>query len=326
MADGLAESAVWGVLAFLLGGIAGGWGYAWAVKLTPLPNPAANVPSWKQALLAAGFGGLITAGFTLAMLVWDCQKAEMVRPDPLWQSGRIVYHAILLWLLLAATITDLRDYVIPDQITIPGVLLGVGLATASGDLQMMHLWMDWNQENFLEGAYIPKWIKEHHHWHGLAWSLAGLIMGAGITWLVRLTSWVILGRQALGFGDVTLMAMIGSFLGWQATLCVFLLAPICGIMVAVFSWIFTGRSFVPYGPYLALATVVVLFTWRWIWDASKETFGDAKSLAILGTAAFVTLVILLGILRFYWSIPVQSSRRSSESEQNNDQPPANTEK
>ena len=106
--------------------------------------------------------------------------------------------------------------------------------------------------------------------------------------------------------------MIGSFLGWQATVCVFLLAPTCGIVVAVCSWILTGRSFVPYGPYLALATVVVLFTWRWIWELSKETFGDAKSLAILAAAACITLLVLLAGLRFYWSIPVQSARRSSE--------------
>jgi leader peptidase (prepilin peptidase)/N-methyltransferase len=312
VADRLTESAVWGVLAFLLGGIAGGIGYRWAVKLTPLSDPAANVASRKHAILAAVFGGIITAGFTLAMLVLECQSAEMVRPDPLWKYGRIVYHAILLWLLLAATITDLRDYVIPDRITIPGMLIGIGLATASGDLQMMHLWMDWNQaQPGLSGAYIPEWIKVHHHLHGLAWSLAGLMAGAGITWLVRFTSAFILGRQALGFGDVTLMAMIGSFLGWQATLCVFLIAPICGIVIALVTWAFTGKGFVPYGPYLALATVVVLFTWRWIWEPSKETFGDAKALAILAAAGFATLLVLLGILRFYWSIPVESTRRFS---------------
>lgn len=310
----LADSAVWGVLAFLLGTIAGGIGYWSAVKLTPLSDPTANVPSRKHAIFAAVFGGLLTAGFTLAMLVLECQSAEMVWPNPIWKYGRIVYHAVLLWLLLAATITDLRDYVIPDQFTVPGVLLGIGLATASGDLQMMHLWMDWNQaQPGVLGAYIPEWIKEHHHLHGLAWSLAGLAMGAGLTWLVRFMSALILGRQALGFGDVTLMAMIGSFLGWQATLCVFLIAPVCGIVVALVNWIFTGRGFVPYGPYLALATVVVLFTWRWIWEPSKETFGDVQSLAILAAAGFATLLVLLGILRFYWSIPVESSRRSSDS-------------
>ena len=54
------------------------------------------------------------------------------------------------------------------------------------------------------------WIKESHHLHGLAWSLAGLAAGAGITWLVREISSRVLGQEALGAGDVTLMAMIGA--------------------------------------------------------------------------------------------------------------------
>ncbi len=312
--NGPAEAAIWGGIASLLGGIAGGLAYFWAVKLTPLPEPSASqAPNWRQASFAIIFGGLLTGGFTLAMLLFDCQKTEMVRPEPFWRYGRIAYHAVLLWLLMAATIADFRDYVIPDQITLPGTIFGVFFATLSGELQMMHLWIDWNQAiPTIQGAYIPEWIKAHQHLHGLAWSLAGLAMGAGVTWVVRWTSALILRRQALGFGDVTLMAMIGSFVGWQPVLCVFLLAPMCGILLAVLSWISTGRGFVPYGPYLALATVVVLFTWKWIWEPVKLTFGDRPSLAILTAAAIAAFVVLLGVLRFYWSIPVENARRTVE--------------
>ncbi len=309
---GLTESAVGAGIALLLGGIAGGLAYVWAVKLTPLPEPASNSPRMGPGLAAGLFSAVLTAGFVLAVLVGNCQQTPSVRPDEFWRYGRIVYHAVLIWLLLAATITDLRDYVIPDQITVSGMLIGIVAATASGDLQMMHLWIDWNQQHPLHGPYIPEWIKAHHHLHGLAWSGAGLFVGAAVTWIVRWTSAVILGRQALGFGDVTLMAMIGSFIGWQPVVCVFLIAPMCGILVAMLTWLFTGRSFVPYGPYLALATVVVLFTWRGIWEPAKWTFGDRQSLVVLGTAAVVTLVVLLGILRFYWSIPVHSARRSEK--------------
>ena len=312
MVAGLDEAAIWGGLAGLLGGIAGALAYAGAVRLTPLPDPAANIPDRRHAIASAAFGAVLTAGFVLAMLLLECQKTISVRPTEFWRYGRIVYHAILLWLLLAATITDFRDYIIPDQITLPGILIGLGAAAASGDLQMMHLWIDWNQEHPIHGPYIPEWIKQHQHWHGLAWSLAGLSVGAGLTWIVRWTSAVILGRQALGFGDVTLMAMIGSFIGWQPVVCVFLLAPLCGIILAFLTWIFTGRGFIPYGPYLALATVVVLFTWRWIWEPAKWTLGDRQSLMILGTAAVVSLVILLGLLRFYWSIPVGKTGRSQK--------------
>lgn len=304
---------------FLLGGAAGGLGYWWAIRLTPITPPSPIVDSQSGMPLIAGLTGVLFAGFTLAMFVGDCQATTMVRPEPFWQVGRIFYQGILLWLLIVATITDLREYLIPDQITLTGIFVGVVGATVSGDLQMMHLWIDWNQEiPGVQGAYIPEWIKNHHHWHGLAWSLTGMVTGAGLTWIVRTTSALILGRQALGFGDVTLMAMIGSFLGWQPTVCVFVLAPLCGIVLALFTWIFTGRSFVPYGPYLAAAAVLVMFSWRWIWPPLRWTFGDWQSLALLAGISLTALLVLLGVLRFYWSIPVKSTRRDEESPQAED--------
>jgi len=310
----------------LVGVLAGGLGYRWAVALTPLPSPEPDKPRTRPLGIVAILVGALLTAFVLAMLEGNCQATPMVRPAPFWQTGRVIYHGILIWLLVVATIADLRDYVIPDQITLTGILVGVAGAAASGDLQMMHLWIDWNQEiPNVQGAYIPEWIKNHHHWHGLAWSLAGLTTGAGLTWIVRAASTFILGRQALGFGDVTLMAMIGSFLGWQATVCVFVLAPLCGIVLALFTWILSGRSFVPYGPYLAAATCLVLFSWRWLWPPLKWTFGDWQSLAILAAVSVTALVVLLGVLRFYWSIPVKSTRRAngfdSPSETGEKEPP-----
>jgi len=51
------------------------------------------------------------------------------------------------------------------------------------------------------------------HWAGLLSSLAGLAVGAGTIWIVRVLGSTVLGREAMGFGDVTLMAMIGAMLG-----------------------------------------------------------------------------------------------------------------
>ncbi|GIS60188.1 MAG: hypothetical protein CM1200mP2_24130 [Planctomycetaceae bacterium] len=85
------------------------------------------------------------------------------------------------------------------------------------------------------------------------------------TWLVRSVSGLVLGREALGLGDVTLMAMIGSFVGWQPVLFIFLLAPFCGLVVGLLARVLTNRPFVPYGPFLAAAASVVLLAWRWIW-------------------------------------------------------------
>jgi leader peptidase (prepilin peptidase)/N-methyltransferase len=98
--------------------------------------------------------------------------------------------------------------------------------------------------------------------------------------------------------------MIGSFLGWQPVVFVFLLAPMCGLAIGLFVRLFTSRTFVPYGPYLSAATVVVLFSWKWLWLPTRELFGHWPSLATLAGVALAALVILLTLLRLYRAIPV----------------------
>ncbi|MGE5191397.1 MAG: prepilin peptidase [Deltaproteobacteria bacterium] len=222
-----------------------------------------------------------------------------------WALLRLLYHYVLIALLLAATAIDFDQYLIPDQITVPGVIAGIVFAACAGNMPLMHVWVDWNQWNPIDGPYIPEWIKLHPHWHGLAFSLAGLLAGAGITWLARLISRLALGIEALGFGDVTLMAMIGSFLGWQLVVFVFLLAPVCGVVIAMTLRLTTGRRILPYGPFLSAAAMLVLFLWSWLWTPTREIFGHWPTL--IGLAALVTfgMAFLLGLLRLYRAIPVE---------------------
>jgi leader peptidase (prepilin peptidase)/N-methyltransferase len=101
------------------------------------------------------------------------------------------------------------------------------------------------------------------------------------------------------------MAMIGSFLGWQPVIFVFLLAPLCGIFVAVVLRLLYGRIVVPYGPFLSAATVLVLLTWRRLWTPTREVFGHWPTLLGLGIGIIVAMATLLGLLRLYRSIPVE---------------------
>ena len=254
---------------------------------------------------------LVTAAlFAISVLMivgFEWQRTPEVLPDPFWRYGRLLSHLILVGFLIVATATDLREYVIPDQITYTGTALAVVLATASGDVQLIHIWVDWNQPFAAQvGAEIPAWIQQHPHWHGLVWSLAGAAVGAGLTWLARGISSLVLGQEAMGLGDVTLMGMIGGFLGWQPVLFVFLLAPFCGIVVGLVAKTMHNRSHVPYGPYLSLAALFVMLDWKWIWMweptrsvSIRRLFGDVPSLAILAGVAFVSLLVLLGIVRWW---------------------------
>ena len=69
----------------------------------------------------------------------------------------------------------------------------------------------------------------------------------------------------MGFGDVTLMAMIGSFLGWQAMPIIFFLAPLAGLVVGLVQWFVYRDNVIPYGPFLCLATLGVFLLWGPIW-------------------------------------------------------------
>ncbi|MFK7817183.1 MAG: prepilin peptidase [Planctomycetaceae bacterium] len=243
------------------------------------------------------------AAFAWLYLREHCQVTEGVVPTPFWFYGRFGYHLFLFTLLTLAIGTDLRNYTIADLLMIVGAVTGVGLATLSGDLQTVHIWIDWNQETF-RGPYRPEWLSEHQHLHGLAWSLAGLTIGAGLTWLLRFTAQSVLQRPALGLGDVTLMGMVGSFTGWQPVILILLLAPLLAIAIGLAVWITTRRAFIAYGPYLALATIIVLCSWRRIWMTDlRLLFGHTRSLLILGGAAGGSLVGLLGLLRLYELIP-----------------------
>jgi leader peptidase (prepilin peptidase) / N-methyltransferase len=253
-------------------------------------------------LTALLFGALYWAEHGARVL-----DTDEVQPSWLGREMRLYYHLVLMSLLIVATAIDFDCYMIPDRITFPGMFIGILGAVVFGDLQLCHLWVDWSVAiPQLRGPIIPAWYDAHHHWHGLAWSSAGLVTGAGLTWLARAVSSRVIGQEAMGFGDVTLMAMIGSFIGWQAVVLVFLLAPLAGLSVGIVIKLATGKSYLPYGPWLSIAATYVLFQWGWLWSQTRVIFSDWLSLTVLAGIGSVCFVLLLGLTRLYRAIPIRS--------------------
>lgn len=298
------------VAAFVVGLVVGGFLARWANRLCETP------PRRKEASTTVLFTAALFALATFVIIAFEGQYVSEVLPNVGWRYGRWIAHLGLIALLIVATATDLREYVIPDQVTLPGIVLGVLLATAAGDTQLMHFWVDWNHPLVsVQGPEIPTWLKEHPHLHGLVWSLAGAATGAGVTWLARGISSAVLGQEAMGLGDVTLMALIGSVLGWQAVLFVFLFAPFCGIFVGLAVKAILNRPYVPYGPYLSVAAVIVMLTWRGIWNweptphvSIRKLFGDLPSLGILAGVSLVLLLLLLGAVRWWRGGPRKTNQ------------------
>src|SRR5207248_6096408 len=112
-------------------------------------------------------------------------------------------------------------------------------------------------------AIAAVWRNDAAPWQALLSSLVGLGFGGGLVWAVRIAGRIALHKEAMGFGDVTLMAMIGAFLGWQACVIVFFLSPFAAIAFALVQWILSGRRDLPYGPYLCAVAAVLILKWPW---------------------------------------------------------------
>lgn len=113
------------------------------------------------------------------------------------------------------------------------------------------------------GAALPLWAAS------LGGSMVGYLVGGGLIWIFRIAGTLTFGKEAMGLGDAHLLACVGAVLGWVDPVIVFFLAPflaISGILVgALVSRLVRGVArYIPYGPWLALASMVVVFGDRWI--------------------------------------------------------------
>jgi leader peptidase (prepilin peptidase)/N-methyltransferase len=118
---------------------------------------------------------------------------------------------------------DLEHHLLPNAITLPGIVVGFGFSL------------------FTE----PGWRA----------SLAGILLGGGTLYVVASAWWWLRHEEALGMGDVKMLAMIGAFTGWQLTIVTLMMASVAGSIVGLFL-IATRRggmkTALPFGTFLAL--------------------------------------------------------------------------
>ena len=129
--------------------------------------------------------------------------------------------------LVALFAIDLEHYILPDVITLPGIVVGFAFSF------------------FTE----PGWIS----------SLIGIVAGGGFLWAVAEGYYRVRHEEGMGFGDVKMLAMIGAFLGWKLTLLSVIMASLTGSIVGV-GLIASGRGTMkyalPFGTFLAIGAAV----------------------------------------------------------------------
>ena len=112
----------------------------------------------------------------------------------------------------------------------------------------------------LRGPFAHGWsgLMTYHWLTGLLGSVLGLLVGGFVVWLTRILGTYAFGREAMGMGDVHLMAAVGAVIGAGASVVAFFIAPFFGLVLAIYLMLTGKRRELPYGPYLSLGTAFVL--------------------------------------------------------------------
>lgn len=93
----------------------------------------------------------------------------------------------------------------------------------------------------------------------LSASLFGMAVGAGSIWSVgKIGTWIF-RKEAMGFGDVKLMALLGAVLGWQSVLLSIFIACLLGSVIGMTIRLRTGSSHIPFGPFLCAGALALVF-------------------------------------------------------------------
>lgn len=154
-----------------------------------------------------------------------------------WKFGyhpQFIFSAILIWSLICLTFIDFDHQILPDDITLPILWLGI-------ICNIFSLFTD------------------------IYSSLFGAIFGYGVLWLIFMLYKMLTGKEGMGYGDFKLLAMIGAWLGWQMLPLIILISSILGATIGVLLIVYAkhGKNIpIPFGPYLAIAGCIALFWGR----------------------------------------------------------------
>ncbi len=148
----------------------------------------------------------------------------------------LVPYLIFISGLIVATFVDIEHRIIPDEISVGGVVVGLVLS-----------------------VLIPALHDAPNILISLARSLLGILIGGGTIYLMGMLGDFLFKKESMGGGDIKLLAMIGAFLGWQKALLTFFIAPFFGAMLGIIVKIRTKESVIPYGPFLAMGALISLF-------------------------------------------------------------------
>lgn len=182
-----------------------------------------NIPVISWLLLRArcrGCGEPISFQYPLIELATACIWGYMV-----WRNGltlEAVRGAVFGTILLGIAMTDARAYIIPDEFTWGGLVIGLAFSAAVAGLS------------------------------GLATAVLGAAIGFSVLWLVGTAGTWLFKEDAMGGGDIKMMAMVGAFVGWQGVLLTIFLGAFIGSLIFLPLLLAGRKKLVPFGIFLSI--------------------------------------------------------------------------
>ena len=164
-----------------------------------------------------------------------------------WRYGlslEALKGALFGTLLLGIALTDAREYIIPNEFTYGGLAIGLILSAAGGLSAVLA-------------------------------ALAGAAVGFGILWLVGVAGRWAFKEEAMGGGDIKMMAMVGSFVGWQGVLLTIFLGALAGTAIFLPLTLIGRKKLVPFGVFLAIGAAVTYVIGPAIIDWYRRYLGVA---------------------------------------------------
>jgi len=166
----------------------------------------------------------------------------------------ILMRIILTYALIVVSMIDIDFYIIPNEISYSGLVIGL-----------------------IYSLFHPAHLLQSNIGMSFLASIFGAVMGGGVLWLIGWLAKICMKKEAMGLGDVKLMAMVGAWLGWKAALVSILIASVLGSLVGI---VFVVRkrldleSKMPFGPFLSVAVFIymmwgeALLSWymKFLWD------------------------------------------------------------
>ncbi len=243
--------------------------------------------SWRYTVVEILTGGLFVFFYHL----------RLVGPaEP--ELATLVVHLVFTSAIIAASFIDWEWMIIPDRISKPGMGLAPVLGMAfpaiygSGLLEVPTFF------------FLPASLAGSAHVQGLFTAAVGMAVGAGVIYGMGVFGKVLFRKEAMGFGDVKYMAMIGGILGWQGVGIAIFLACLFGSVVGILRKIVTGDSYIPFGPFLGAGAVVVMAKGDILLIWAQMRFGEVfRQLGEkLGQGLLLALMLMASFLCLAWLV------------------------